>query len=313
MGKILLFYKYVDVQDPQAVAKWQRSLCVKLGLRGRIILATEGINATLGGSDEATDAYIAEMNNHPLFKNIDFKTSPGDERYFPRLRVMVKKEIVILGIDPTVLKASEAAPYITPQEAHELLKNKPENLVLLDTRNAYEVEIGTFENSISPNTQYFREFPAYIDNNLEKFADKEVIMFCTGGIRCERASAYLQNKVVAKKVRHIQGGIHRYIEQFPDGFFKGSNYVFDARVSHKVNDAVLGTCSLCPAPSDHHVNCRNAQCNNQFLSCLSCKAQFEESCSQECATLVKEQKVIVRKKPARIEDILAQPSCASGE
>ena len=305
MGKILLFYKYVDVQDPQAVAVWQRSLCTKLGLRGRIILATEGINGTLGGSDEATDEYIKQMNAHQLFGNIDFKTAPGDERFFPRLRVMIKKEIVIMGIDPAVLKASEAAPYVTPEEAHEIIKNKSKDLVILDTRNDYEIEIGTFENAISPKTRYFREFPAYIDNNLETFADKEVLMFCTGGVRCERASAYLKNKGVAKKVMHIQGGIHRYVEQFPDGFFKGSNYVFDARVSHP--------CSQCARPSDHYVNCRNAECNNQFLACLACKNQLQESCSKKCAALVEAKKVIVRTKPARIEDIIAQSSCTIGE
>lgn len=313
MGKILLFYKYVDVQDPQAVAAWQRSLCTELGLRGRIIVATEGINATLGGSDEATNEYVRQMNAHQLFGNIDFKTSPGDERFFPRLRVMIKKEIVIMGIDPAVLKASEAAPYVTPEEAHEILKNKSKDLVILDTRNDYEIEIGTFENAISPKTRYFREFPAYIDNNLETFADKEVLMFCTGGVRCERASAYLKNKRVAKKVMHIEGGIHRYVEKFPDGFFKGSNYVFDARVSDKINDVVLGACSQCSTPSDYYVNCRNAECNNQFLSCATCKNQLQESCSKECAVLVETQKVIVRTKPARIEDIIAQSSCAIGE
>lgn len=308
MGKILLFYKYVDVQNPEAVALWQRSLCLKLGLRGRIILATEGINGTVGGSDEATDTYIKEMEAHQLFGGIDFKTAPGDERFFPRLRVMIKKEIVVMGIDPSVIKASDAAPYVTPEEAHEIMKNKTKDLVILDTRNDYETSIGTFENAIAPNTRYFREFPEYVNSNVETFKDKEVLMVCTGGVRCERASAYLQSKGVAKKVMHIKGGIHRYIEQFPNGFFKGSNYVFDARVSHQVNDAVLSTCSLCSQPSDHYVNCRNAECNNQFLSCLVCKKDLQESCSKECAELVEARKVVVRTKPARIEDIIAQSS-----
>ncbi len=306
MGKIILFYKYVDVQDPQAIAKWQKSLCTSLGLRGRVILATEGINATLGGSDESINEYIETMNAHPLFGGIDFKTSPGDEQFFPRLRTMVKREIVVMGIDPTELKASEAAPYVTPREAHEIMKNRSKDLVILDTRNDYETTIGTFEGAIAPNTRYFREFPEYVDNNLETFAEKEVLMVCTGGVRCERASAYLQKKGVAKKVMHIQGGIHRYIEQFPDGFFKGSNYVFDARISHQVNDSVLGACTFCKNASDHYVNCKNAECNAQFLTCLDCKKKFQESCSAQCASLVQSEMVVIRKKAARIEEILAQ-------
>jgi len=306
MGNIVLFYKYVDIQDPQALAKWQKSLCTSLGLRGRIILATEGINGTLGGAKEAIDQYIQTMNDHPLFGGIDWKLSAGDERFFPRLRVMVKKEIVVMGIDPAELKASDAAPYVTPQEAHELMKNRSKDFVILDTRNDYETTIGTFEGAIKPSTRYFREFPNYIDNNLELFEDKEVLMACTGGVRCERASAYLKKKGVAKKIVHIQGGIHRYIEQFPDGFFKGSNYVFDARISHQVNEAVLGSCSFCQIASDHYVNCKNAECNNQFIACLECKKKFQESCSTTCADLVKTQKVTIRKKPARIEEILAK-------
>ncbi len=195
MGKILLFYKYVAVKNPQEIADWQRSLCTALGVKGRIILATEGINATVGGSLESIESYKKALEAHPLFGSIDFKESDGDERYFPRLRVMIKKEIVRLGIDPAELSASEAAPYVSPQQAHDIMSNPPENLLILDTRNDYEIAVGTFNNAVNPNTRYFKEFPEYIDNNLGLFKDKQVLMVCTGGVRCERASAYLKKKL----------------------------------------------------------------------------------------------------------------------
>ncbi len=302
MGKILLFYKYVDLENPENFAKWQKKLCLSLGLKGRIILATEGINATLGGSEEATQAYKDTMEAHPLFGGIDFKEAEGDERYFPRLRVMIKKEIVRMGIDPTELSFREAAPYLTPEQAHDLLSNPPDNLVVLDTRNDYESAVGSFTNAIAPNTQYFREFPAYVDNNLDLFKDKQVLMYCTGGVRCERASAYLSKKQVAEKVMHIQGGIHRYVEKFPEGHFKGANYVFDARITQTVSPDLLSSCTICNAPTDYYVNCKNAECNNQFLCCLPCKEILQEACSTTCLQLIQDKKVIIRTKPARVEE-----------
>ncbi len=306
MGKILLYYKYVNVQDPQAIAEWQKNLCQSLGLTGRVILATEGINGTVGGSDEATAAYVTAMNDHPLFGDIDFKEAIGDERYFPRMKVMIKREIVGLGIDPEKLTVADSGEYLTPQEAHDLMSNPPDDLIILDTRNEYETKIGTFVNAVAPNTRYFREFPAYVDNNLDLLKDKQVLMTCTGGVRCERATAYVKTKGVAKKVMHLKGGIHRYIEQFPEGHFRGANYVFDARISQAANNDLLGTCTQCSKPSDYYENCTNAFCNKQFLTCKNCKELFAGACTQDCATLIAQEKVVIRTKPARIEDILAQ-------
>ena len=300
MGKILLFYKYVELENPQLIALWQKKLCLSLGLKGRIILASEGINGTVGGSNEATDAYIKEMESHPFFNAIDFKEAPGDERYFPRLRIMIKKEIVNLGIDPKALTVKDTGHYLTPQEAHELMSNPPQDLIILDTRNTYETEIGTFTNAIAPKTRYFREFPAYIDANLDLFKDKQVLMTCTGGVRCERASAYLNVKDVAKKVMHLKGGIHRYIESYPNGHFKGSNYVFDARISHKVTQEILSHCSICRTISDYYENCKNAFCNKQFITCITCKETLGQACSNTCAELIKNNQVTVRTKETRI-------------
>lgn len=300
MGKIILFYKYVEIKNPQDLALWQKELCLSLGLKGRVILATEGINGTVGGQEESIEAYIKSMEAHPLFGSIDFKEAAGDELYFPRLRIMVKKEIVNLGIDPKELTIEKSGQYLTPEEAHELMSNPPADLVILDTRNKYETEIGTFTDALAPNTRYFREFPSYIDANLDLFKNKQVLMTCTGGVRCERASAYLNIKGVAKKVMHLKGGIHRYIEKYPDGHFKGSNYVFDARISHTVTKDILGTCNICSAKSDYYENCKNAFCNKHFIVCFSCKESLGQACSTKCFELIQANQVIVRKKEARV-------------
>lgn len=301
--KILLYYKYVHIANPQEIRDWQLKLCQQLGLEGRIILAHEGINGTVAGLETSTDAYIAAMNEHPLFGEIDFKQTivPLEHTYFDRLRIVVKSEIVNLGINPDELKADNGATHLTPTQAHELLKNKPENLVVLDGRNYYEARVGKFEGAITPEIEHFRDFPNYIEQNLEQFKDKQVLMYCTGGIRCERASAYLKEKGVAQEVYQILGGIHRYVEQFPEGFFRGKNYVFDSRVTVKVNDDIVGSCDHCGVASDEYSNCCNAFCNKQFLCCKECLELFSNACSAICAELRKENKVPQRPLKARVQ------------
>ena len=267
MGKILLFYKYVHIIYPKQVIKWQKKICQELGLTGRVLISHEGINATVGGSTENTDLYKAIMEKNPLFGEIDYKESEGGAESFNRLYVTQRNEIVAMGVDPNELTVQDGGKHLTPQEVHELLSNKPDNLVVLDTRNDYEWKIGRFKDAILPDIKNFREFPQYIDEHLDEFKDKEVLMYCTGGIRCERATAYLKVKNVAKEVYQIKGGIVRYTEQFPDGHFRGRNYVFDNRIAVRINNDVLSTCSLCPEPCDEYTNCLNAECNNHYISC----------------------------------------------
>lgn len=290
MGKILLFYKYIDIQYPEAIKKWQLALCNDLGLTGRIILAHEGINGTVAGSDEATDAYIAAMNEHPLFGNIDWKTALGDSQAFPKLKISVKNEIVHLGVDTKEVTVKDGGRHLTPDEIHELLSNRPEDFVLLDTRNNYETAVGAFTDCIKPDIRYFRQFPQYLNENLDQFKDKTVLMTCTGGVRCERATALLVQKGVAKEVLQMNGGIHRYIEKYPQGFFRGKNYVFDKRITVAANDDVLGQCYLCKCAHDEYTNCLNVLCNRHFVCCPDCLKQFDNTCSQTCQTITQDNK-----------------------
>ncbi len=305
--RILLYYKYITLQDPTGIMHWQRELCTTLGLTGRIVLATEGINGTVYGSIEATNAYIAAMNEHEFFSGIDFKDSMvnGTNEYFPGLQIKVKNEITNLGLDIHKVSTADGGKHLSPEAFHQAIAQANENTIILDGRNQYEAAVGAFKDAIVPPIDHFRDFPTYIDQNLNLFKDKEVLMYCTGGIRCERASAYLKLKGVAKEVYQLEGGIHRYAEQFPDGFFRGKNYVFDGRITVPVNNDILGHCALCTTSCDEFTNCLNAKCNKHFIGCPNCVEKLENTCSEVCLQLVKEEKVPKRPMRQRINPSLS--------
>jgi len=294
METLVLFYKYVDIQYPHQILKWQKTTATDLGLKGRIILAHEGINGILSGSKESVDQYIQLMNEHELFGGIDFKISTGACGYHPRLRIVIKDEIVHFGVDTTKITAKMGGKHLTPEQTHALFENKPDDLIILDTRNDYESKIGTFKDAITPDIRNFRDLPEYLDNNIDQFKDKKVLMFCTGGVRCERATAYLKEKDVAQEVYQIEGGIERYVKKFPDGFFRGKNYVFDGRVSVRINNDILANCELCSVACDDYNNCMNASCNKQFIACTPCAQKYNGTCCTKCMELVEQKLVPIR-------------------
>ncbi len=291
MGKILLFYQYVKLQNPEAIAKWQRKLCASLNLTGRILIGDEGINGTLGGTTQETDEYKKQMLAHESFADVDFKDSDGDASCFPRMQITVREEIVTIGKDKQKYNEKDGGVHLTPEQTHELIASQPDDLVILDARNQFEAEIGKFTDAIVPDIHVFRDFPEYIEKNADKFKDKQVLMYCTGGIRCERASTVVKKHTGAKKVFQMLGGIHRYAEKYPEGFFRGKNYVFDRRIALKVNDDILSTCMLCKEKCDTYTNCLNALCNKHFICCATCKDTFNNTCSEACKTLVENKKV----------------------
>ncbi|NXV82347.1 TSTD2 protein, partial [Atlantisia rogersi] len=205
-GEVLLYYCYCEVKDPEKLCAWQKALCQHLHLTGKVRVASEGINGTVGGSKVATSLYIEVMLSQPLFKDIlcqeDFKSSAGGAHCFPDLRVGVFKEIVPMGIDPKIVSYKETGTHLSPQEFHREVEQYlsqasqgQSNTILLDCRNFYESKIGHFQGCLAPDIRKFSYFPSYVDENLELFKNKRVLMYCTGGIRCERGSAYLRSKV----------------------------------------------------------------------------------------------------------------------
>ncbi|XP_052429911.1 thiosulfate sulfurtransferase/rhodanese-like domain-containing protein 2 isoform X1 [Carassius gibelio] len=290
-GEVLLYYCYHQLNDPQIICQWQRELCLKLKLTGKVRVATEGINGTVGGTKTATYLYIKAMLSHPAFKIMqvqDFKKSEGGAACFSDLKVGVYKEIVPMGVDPAIISYRLAGIHLEPKEFHKEVKAFVENqtsgndTILLDCRNFYESKIGQFSQCLAPNIRKFSYFPDYVDTNLDVFRDKKVLMYCTGGIRCERGSAYLKSKNVCKEVYQLKGGIHKYLEQFPDGFYRGKLFVFDDRYAIAFNEDVISECRYCSCPWDQYQLCSTDFCCQLVLSCTTCRERGLTACCPVC-------------------------------
>ena len=292
--QILLFYKYVHIENPQEVRDWLFVLCQKLGLKGRLIVASEGLNITLEGKTEDTETFIKEMEKDPWagsgqasrFLNIHYKRSEGTGNAFPRLSVKVRPEIVSLhlgtcDVDPNVTTGI----HLKPEELHQWIAEKKE-FYIVDMRNAYEHAVGQFAGSICPPMENFRDLPKLM-KMIDHLKDKTVLTVCTGGVRCEKASGYLITQGF-KDVYQLDGGIVSYMEKYPNEDFEGKLYVFDGRVAmgfytddpkHKI----IGRCVSCTAPSENIVDCREFGCNGQFILCDSCeKKQIEKRGHTHC-------------------------------
>ncbi|XP_056456728.1 thiosulfate sulfurtransferase/rhodanese-like domain-containing protein 2 [Gadus chalcogrammus] len=294
-GKVLLYYRYFRVDDPYTICAWQKALCEKLHLTGKVRVSTEGINGTVGGSVLATDIYIKTMCAHALFNSMeedDFKSSDGGAECFSDLRVGVYEEIVPMGVHPDVISYQLAGTHLNPEEFHQEVESlqsegeSSQDTVLLDCRNFYESKIGQFRQCLAPNIRKFSYFPEYVDQNLDLFRDKKVLMYCTGGIRCERASAYLLSKEVCKEVYQLKGGIHKYLERFPDGFYRGKLFVFDGRYAISSNADILSECRYCGAPWDQYQLCATRFCCQLVLSCPACRGVGRTACCSACQSKV---------------------------
>ncbi|KAK2890902.1 hypothetical protein QQF64_007021 [Cirrhinus molitorella] len=289
-GEVLLYYCYCQLNDPQMICQWQRDLCLKLKLTGKVRVAAEGINGTVGGTKTATNLYIKAMLSHPTFKIMqvqDFKKSEGGAECFSDLKVGVYKEIVPMGVDPDIISYRLAGIHLEPEEFHKEVKAFVENqsdkdTILLDCRNFYESKIGQFNQCLAPDIRKFSYFPDYVDKNLDLFRDKNVLMYCTGGIRCERGSAYLKSKNVCKEVYQLKGGIHKYLEQFPNGFYRGKLFVFDERYAIAFNEDVISECRYCSCPWDQYQLCSTDFCCQLVLSCTTCRERGLTACCPVC-------------------------------
>ncbi len=300
MGKIIIFYKYVNIENPDQTVEEQRSICQQLGIKGRILIARQGINATVGGDIEAIEKYKAHLGQHPYFFDVDIKESEGEADHFPRLQVTAKKAILNFGVDPQELPLDQAGRHLSPEEVQALLDENPDDLIVLDARNNYESRIGYFRQALKPDIDHFRNLPEYIDENAETFRGKRILMYCTSGIRCEPASTYLKLKNVAQEVMQIRGGIQRYLEKYPDGHFRGKNYVFDGRIAFGGTNEVLAQCEQCSCSYDEYSNCINAECNKQIIVCPPCIETYHNTCSDRCKELVVERRVNIRRLPHKI-------------
>ena len=244
MLTICALYKFTRLDDFEEIQGPLKLFLDSLNIRGTLLLAREGVNGTIAGDNDSIMKSLDYLQKDKRLVGLEYKFSYSEKPPFKRLKVKLKKEIVTLGvsnIDPTF----SSGTYVKPADWNELI-NDPD-VVLIDTRNNYEFEIGSFKGSINPNTETFRQFPAYTKNNLEKYRDKKIAMFCTGGIRCEKSTAYLKSKGF-ENVFHLQGGILKYLEEVKEdeSLWEGECFVFDDRVAVKHN-LELGKYDQCHA------------------------------------------------------------------
>lgn len=267
--KVILYYKFVPVPDPQTVMDWQRLLCEVHGLKGRIIISEHGINGTLGGDLNACKAYVRAMNKNERFKRIEYKWSQGTGNDFPKLSVKVRDELVTLSPGEEFDVFDKGIP-LRPKAWHELLEQNPD-MPVLDARNDYESDIGKFRGAITPQIGTFKQIHETLDQ-LDK--DQPIATYCTGDIRCEYLSAYMKHKGF-KEVYHLDGGIVKYGEQFgDDGLWDGKCYVFDKRkhVAFSSKSVDISVCQVCAQPTSNQINCETPakDCLSQIVVCGSC-------------------------------------------
>ena len=277
MQKIILFYKFTPLKDPSAVLLWQRQLCERLNLKGRVIIADHGINATLGGDIKDLRAYVKEMKTYEPFKGTAFKWSEGGRDDFPKLSIKIRSELVTFG-QKHKLKVDNkgvvgGGKHLKPKQVHELVDKKGDEVVFFDGRNAYEAEVGKFKNAVVPDVEHTRDFAkALKDPKLDKIKNKPVVTYCTGGIRCEVLTVLMKQNGFTD-VYQIDGGIVKYGEQYKDdGLWEGSLYVFDKRMGTKFSDKAkdIANCVHCNHKTSNYENCANKACNKLIVVCSKC-------------------------------------------
>ncbi len=242
MFRNLLFYKYVRISDPEGFRDDHRVLCKSLGLLGKIIVSGEGINGSVSGSVEDTQTYMDTLRADDRFSDIDFKEGFADAHTFNKMIVRVRPQIVTFGVDVDI---SKKADYIEPEELKQLIDSG--DVILLDARNKYEAQVGTFKDAIVPDINVFKDFHNWVDDNMH-LKDKPIVTFCTGGIRCEKASAYLKEKGFTN-VKQLHGGIITYGKKCGSAHWDGSCFVFDQRHAIPLDDCGCLQ-SLSDVPSD---------------------------------------------------------------
>lgn len=283
------YYKYYQILNPSFFRNHLYDQYEQLGVLGRIYIASEGINAQISVPSTRLEEFKAVMNDIEFLKGIRLNFAIEDDgKSFFKLNIKVRKKIVADGIEDPDFNPSDCGVHLNAKEFNEIITQ--ENTVVVDMRNHYESEVGHFENAICPEVVTFRESLPIISDMLAEHKDKNLVMYCTGGIRCEKASAYLKYKGF-KNVFQLNGGIIEYARQIKDQHlenkFKGKNFVFDERLGERISDQIISRCHQCGNPCDVHVNCKNDQCHILFIQCADCAEKYEDCCSRRCADFIK--------------------------
>lgn len=283
---VLAYYKFVEIEDPAAEVANHHSFFKEKDATGRIYISKQGINGQMSASADVAEEYMIWMRSDTRFKDIDFKIHHHQEQVFPRMTVKVRKQLVALDDE---VDLSMRGVSLTPKEWSAMLEQRDEDTLLLDVRNDYEWEVGHFEGADLPQLETFRKFPKFAKELKEKRSPKKtkVMMYCTGGIRCELYSSLLKREGF-EQVYQLQGGVIGYGLNEGKKHWRGKLFVFDDRltvpISEKEEGEVISSCRHCKAPSDIYYNCANMDCNELFLSCSECAEKFQGCCCSSCQT-----------------------------
>lgn len=282
--RVLLYYQYVPIEDGQTFAQKHLSNCKSLGLKGRILVADEGINGTVSGTVEQTNAYMELMKNDPRFSSTIFKIDEAEQNAFKKMLVRYRPELVNLSLEDDINPLELTGAYLDPKEFREAMLD--ENTVVIDARNDYEFDLGHFRGAIRPEIRSFRELPQWIRDNKEQFMEKRVLTYCTGGIRCEKFSGWLVREGF-KDVGQLHGGIATYGKdpEVQGDLWDGQMYVFDSRIAVPINQkehVIVGRDWFDGSPCERYINCGNPECNRQMLASEENEAKYLGACSHEC-------------------------------
>lgn len=280
---VLAYYNFVRLPDPHEEVLRHKEFCSSRDITARLYISEEGINGQMSASEEAGKEYMEWMGQHPQFKNTIFKLHRHYEHAFPRLTIKYRKQLVALDRQVDMAKTGER---LSPKEWKERLETE-EDRILIDVRNEYEWRVGRFAGADLPKCETFREFCEYADHLKGKIQpETSVMMYCTGGIRCEVYSAYLKELGI-EKVYQLDGGIINYGLQEGSKYWEGKLFVFDDRLTVPISEEeapVVGQCHHCGQASDHYYNCANMDCNCLFLCCSACLEKFQGCCQSSCQT-----------------------------
>lgn len=282
MFKVLLFYKYVEVLNPEQIVREHLDWCLRHDIKGRVFFAREGLNGTVSGTTKNILKYKSHLTSYSQFSDIWFKEDDVEEHAFKKIHVRLKNEIV--RGDLTKVSIKNGGKRLNPEVLLNFYKEGKE-FVIVDARNWYESKIGKFKNAITPQLKNFRQWKKVVDEDLQNFKNKTVVTYCTGGIRCEKASAYMIEKGF-EDVYQLDGGIFNFIKKFPDTYWEGGVFIFDERrvvsPNNKNELKHIAKCHFCGKPTSYYINCHNVNCDKIIISCHECKIENEYCCSDEC-------------------------------
>ncbi len=285
--KTISFYRYFILENPQEFRDQIYKDWAELNCFGRIYVAGEGINAQMSVPEHNFDSFLKTLGKHLIFENIPIKYAIEDNgKSFYKLIVKVRPKLVADGLNDGAFDVTNVGRHLNALEFHELVSSGEH--VVVDMRNHYESEIGHFKNAICPEADTFREEIALVTEMLADKKDNKILLYCTGGIRCEKASAYLKHNGFSD-VNQLHGGILEYARQIKqlnlESNFIGKNFVFDERMGESVNNEIISHCHQCGKPCDTHVNCANDSCHLLFIQCPECAEKYERCCSNNCRTI----------------------------